>query len=347
MKTLLKNHSPGETGFFILRIGFAMGLALLLYAVYGLIFSHDAGNALLFFLRGPLVDPSSFLTFLERLAPLTLAALGVMLAFKAGLFNLGGEGQVYAGAVCSVLFATAFPSMPPVIAPALGLLAGAFGGALITAPSAVAGIRRGADVLLSTFLISQAGMLIVDWLVASPLRDRSSNIVATVRLAPAYLLERIAAPSALTVAAVIGPLAVFLMHRFMRFSRPGYLLRIYGKNPVFADSVGLPVALLPFWALAASGALHGMAGTILVIAQEGRLVRGLSGGLGWNAIGVALLAALKPKYCLPAAVLFAWLDSGARNASIFSDLSMDAGTVLKAVILFLVTVRFAHDRVKA
>ena len=96
--------------------------------------------------------------------------------------------------------------------------------------------------------------------------------------------------------------------------------------------------------MAAGGALAGIAGSFLVLGQAGRAVKGMTGGVGWNGLAVALIAGTDGVGALPAALFFSWLDSGSRQAAMLADLSPDASSVLKAAALFLDTAKITGTR---
>ena len=104
--------------------------------------------------------------------------------------------------------------------------------------------------------------------------------------------------------------------------------------------MGFRVRAYAFWPLLASGALNGLAGALLALGANGRAVRGMTGGIGWNGISIALLAGNDPRLILPAALFFSWLETGSRQASILAGISVDVGTVAKALVLLFATARF-------
>jgi simple sugar transport system permease protein len=284
-------------------------------------------------------NASAFAAFLERSSVLALCALGAALAFRGGSFNLGGEGQAYLGGLSAVLAALAVPEAPFPLGFALGLAAGTAGGALAAVPAALGKRLAGADALLSTFLTGQAIALAVDWLVGGPLRDPESNLMATRAIARAALPPRASLPAGLAPFAALAA-AVALAWLFSR-SRRGREIDLYGGNPAFARSVGLPVGALAFWPLVGAGALHGLAGAFIALGAGGRAIRGMTGGVAWSAIGASLVAGHAPVMVLPASLLFGWLDSGARRAAVVAGLPFEAATLVKAAVLLLATARLA------
>ncbi len=319
---------------------FALGVSILAATVYINLASEHPAEALKAFFLSTLSNSTVFLNLLEQAAAPAVCALGAALVFRSGDFNLGGEGQAYAGSVLSVLALLSASRLPGSAGLAVGLLSGAFAGALVSFPSALSRRKTGADALLSTFLVSQAVLLALDWAVAGPLRDPASNLMATRVIERAFRLPRLFPPSTISPALILAAAFAAGMDRFLRMSRRGMELTMYGKNPEFARSIGFRVADCAFWPLVASGALHGIAGALLALGGNGRAVRGMTGGIGWNGISIALVAANDPRWVLPAALFFSWLDAGSRQASILADLPVDVGVVSKALVLLLATARF-------
>jgi len=318
----------------------ALAIALAVATLYIVAAAEHPAAAFKAFFISPFLNPAVFLNLLEQTAAPCLCALGAALVFRSGDFNLGGEGQAYAGGVAGVLVLLAVREFPGFLGLPLGLFLGALIGSLVSLPSALSRRFVGADVLLSTFLVSQAVVLALDWAIAGPLRDPSSNLIATPTISRSFLLPRLFPPSSLSPALLFAIIAALGMDMFLRRSRRGMELTLYGRNPVFALSIGFRVADYAFWPLLASGALHGLAGALLAIGGNGRAVRGMTGGIGWSGISIALVAGNDPRWILPAAFLFSWLDSGARQASILAGLSIDVSAVTKALVLLFATARF-------
>ena len=317
----------------------ALALALAAATIYIFAAAQDPLVAFWAFFVSPFANGVVFLNLVEQTAAPCLCALGAALVFRSGGFNLGGEGQAYAGGVATAVGLAALSGLPGLAALAIGLVLGALAGALTSLPSAVSRRVAGVDILLSTFLVSQAVAMILDWALAGPLRDPESNLLATPLLDPAFRLPRLFPPSSLSPAILIAAAAALGMDFFLRRSRRGMELTLFGKNPEFARSIGFNVPAYAFWPLLASGALHGLAGALLVLGSNARAVRGMTGGMGWNGIAIALVAGSDPRWALPAALLFSWLDTGSRQASILAGVSVDVSVVAKAIVLLFATAR--------
>lgn len=321
----------------ILRLVVAGACAALLAAGFAAFSGADSMQGLRAFFVLPFLSRNVFLSMLENAAPLGLCALGAIFAFRAGHFSLGGEGQVYCGAMAAALAGAAGLGGPLGLGTAL--LAGTAAGLLVALLPALGKRYADADVLLTSFLISYAVVLGTDWAIAGPLRDVTNNLVALPPIIRSALLPRLALPSALTPMPVVFIGLCSISWFFFERTRTGAMIDLYGRNSTFAALQGYPVKLFAWLPLLAAGAFHGLAGASLALGANGTAIRGMSGGIGWSAIGVALVAGNKPAAVPLAALLFAWLDAGSRQAAILSEVNPDASMVIKALVLILVTAR--------
>lgn len=327
--------APGSGS--ILRLAVAAGFAALLAGAFVALSGANPVLGLRAFFVVPFLSRNVFLSMVESAAPLGLCALGALAAFRAGHFSLGGEGQAYSGALAAAMAGAA--GLGGILGLGTALLAGVAAGVLVAMLPALGKRFAEADVLLTSFLVSYAVVLGVDWAIAGPLRDVTNNLVALPPVQPSVLLPRLALPSALTPMPLGFIGLCVLSWFFFERTRTGAMIDLYGRNRLFAVLQGYPVKLFAWAPILAAGAFHGLAGASLALGTNGTAIRGMSGGIGWSAIGVALVAGNKPAAVPLAALLFAWLDTGSRQAAIFTELNPDASLVIKALVLILVTAR--------
>lgn len=321
------------------RMSAAFAAAVVLAAVAAALLSGHPAVALRAFFIAPFLGSSSFLSMLELSAPLALCALGVIVTFRAGHYSLGGEGQAYAGsfAAAAVGYAGFLGAGPS--ATVAAIIAGALGGAAVASLPAAGKRFAGADVLLTSILVSQGAIFVIDWAIGGPLRDQGGNLIAMPALQRGVLLPRLAPPSTLTLAPFAALALCLLAAFYFDRTRSGAAHDLYGRNPRFARLQGYDVQRLAWLPVIMAGMLHGLAGAFMVLGSRGTALRGMSGGIGWSAIGVALVAGSRPAAVPLAALLFAWLDSGARQAAVLSDLPPDAGLAIKALVILIVSAR--------
>lgn len=328
----------GATGS-LARLAAALASAASLAALAAVFLSARPASALRAFFILPFANRIAFLSMLEAAAPLALCALGVVVAFRAGHFSLGGEGQAYAGSFAAAALGCLWAQGSGPAAVAAALLAGALAGAAVATLPAAGSRFSGSDVLLSSLLVSQGFIYVIDWAIAGPLRDPSGNLIAMRPIPEAMLLPRLAPPSTLTAAPLVALALCLAASFYFDRTRSGSAHDLYGRNRRFAALQGYDVRLLAWAPVVIAGALHGMAGAAVALGAKGTALRGMSGGLGWSAIGVALIAASRPSALPLAALLFAWLDAGARQASVLAELPPDSGLAVKALVILVVGMR--------
>ncbi len=277
---------------------------------------------------------------LDRMVLLISAGLGAAIAFKAGVFNLGGEGQIYLGGFASSLILLVAPNLPPAllwIAAALtAIAAGAFLGGLAGYLKAAFGVNE----LITSFLLTLSVSPAVDYLIAGPLRDQSGSLLALPRFLPQYLLPSLLPPSHFNISALAALCLILGSAFFLERSRPGFSLRAAGANANFARFAGIKVEKIWTPAMAVSGALHGLSGFFAVAGTYGLCHRGFTGGLGWSALAVALIARNAPLALIPAALLYAFLEAGSEAAHLSEGLPFETTTLLQAIVFLLVSARF-------
>ena len=286
------------------------------------------------------------------MALLLTASLGAAIAFRGGTFNLGGEGQIYLGGLAAsvVLLKLHPPGLPgtlltwfPVSISLIAALAAMAIGGLMGSVSGILKRSFGLNELITSFLFSSALVPLADYLIKGPWRDQTGNLLALPAFPEALLLPRLLPPSNLSVSFVYALLLVLAGFIFINRTMPGYRFRISGAVPAFARFGGFESANVWIPAMAASGALSALAGFFAVAGTYGRCHAGFSGGLGWSAVAVALIARNRPLALLPAALVFAWLKSGSDFAMLASGLNLETSSLIQAVVLLFATVSLLHS----
>jgi simple sugar transport system permease protein len=319
----------------------AIGLAVLLTVILILINSSNPGRTLNAFFLGPWSSPWFLGNTLDGIALLLTASLGAAIAFRGGTFNLGGEGQIYLGGLAaSMVLLAGQNSFPAPILLCFAAFAAMLTGALMGGFSGVLKKKVGMNELISSFLLSSALIPVADFLIKGPLRDSSGNLLALPAFSSGLVFLRLLPPSNLSVSFLFALLLVFAGHVFINRTFRGYLFRISGADPAFARFGGIDPEKAWLPAMAVSGALSALAGFFAVAGTYGRCHAGFTGGLGWSAIAVALIAGNKPLALLPAALVYGWLKSGSDSALLAAGLNLETSSFIQAAILLFATVRF-------
>jgi simple sugar transport system permease protein len=273
---------------------------------------------------------------LNSAVPLIFGGIGVSIAMRANHFNLGGEGQVYAGAFITTVTALALAHWG-IAGAVLALITGALFSGFVAGFSGLCKAKWNTSELITSFLLSNALVLIVNYLVTGPFLDPGTNLQSTRKIPAAFRLPLILPPSNLSAALFIALGAVILAQVFLTRTRLGYELRIAGINETFARYGGINTKAHTVFVLFISGAFYGLAGGLSVYGTYYGTVKEFSSGLGWNGLAAALIARFHPPAVIPASIFFAWINSGARIAMQNSDITFEVAAIVQSVVFFLVT----------
>lgn len=239
---------------------------------------------------------------LIKTIPLLWCGLAVALSFRAGVWNIGAEGQLVAGAISGAAVGLFLPSgwwsLPMV------LVAGSAGGALWAGIAAALRSYAGVNVVLSTILLNLVAQALLGWVVHGPLQEPGEAYPQSALLPESAWLTQPFNPGRLHFGLFLGIAAVAVLALLLSRTRWGLELRATGDNPEAARVAGLPVGRIQGAALVLSGALAGVGGAVEVAGISHRLFESLSPGWGYSGIAVALLGNLEPIGVGLAAVLF-------------------------------------------
>jgi len=315
--------------------------ALALGGAFLLALGADPVRALAALLRGAFGDGLALENTLVRAGPLVLAGLAVALAFRAGVWNIGAEGQLYMGALAATALATrAAPGAPALVLVPLALAGGMASGALWAGAAALLKVRRGVSEVLGTLILNFIAVLAVAWAVHGPLQETAAAYPQSDRLPAAAELPLLPGSLRLHAGLLFALLLPGLLWALLFRSAAGLRLRAAGLAPDAARYAGISPPRETVLALAASGALAGLAGALEVAGVTHRLFENLSPGYGFTAIAVALLARLHPIGVVPSALFFAVLASGAGAMQRSADVPSVAVQVIEGLVILL-SVSFA------
>jgi general nucleoside transport system permease protein len=311
---------------------------------YGALFSGSLGDPVRIInaLRGgdALEIRRAFNPFLESLVtstPYIFAGLGVALGFRAGVFNIGAEGQIYMGAIFSAFAGYAIKGVPAIIHIPLALLAGALGGGIWGFIPGWLKAKVGGHEVINTIMMNYIAFRMSDWLLSGPMKRPNSFNPISPTIEPSAMLPRFFAdPIRFHLGFFIALGVAALVYWFMFKTTWGFDLRTVGANPYAGRYAGMKVSTSIMMAMSLSGALCGLAGANEVLGLNHNLAMSFSSGYGFDSIALALLGNNSPLGVVLASLLFGTLRTGATNMQLVSSIPTDIISVLQAIILALI-----------
>lgn len=286
-------------------------------------------------LDGALGGRRQIVETLLKIGPLLLMGLGLTVAFRSQVWNIGGEGQYFMGALGGALVGFWLQgSAPAVLVIPLMLLGGMVGGALWAGLAALLKIRAGISEIISTIMLNFIAEYFVLYLARLPLKDPESFLPQSIQLVGPARMPTLY--NRVHIGVLIALLMVPLVYVLLWRTPLGFKLRAIGSSATVARFAGMNVVAGVTFALMFSGALAGLTGAIEVSALHTRLKDGISGGYGFTGILVALLGRLHPVGVLLAAIFFGILTVGAQSMHSIYGLPIALAQVLQGVIVLCV-----------
>lgn len=269
--------------------------------------------------------------------PLILAGLGVAVAFRAGLFNIGAQGQIILGAIIGSYLGFSF-DLPPVVHLVVAALGAALGGALWGFIPGLLKARTGANEVIVTIMLNYTAVYLVAYLLTTPaFQEDGSNQPKSPRLGENSLWPNLLGDDfRLNAAFLIALLATVAVWWLLERSTLGFRLRAVGVNQDAARTAGMNVGTVTIAAMVIAGLLAGLAGSAQVQGTEQFLTAGIAGSLGFDAITVALLGRSRAWGVLWAGLLFGALKAGGFVMQSVTQTPIDIILVLQSVIVLLI-----------
>lgn len=310
---------------------------------------YDPGAAFAALFKGAFGTPKAVGDTLLKSTPLILTGLAVAYGFRAGLFNIGAEGQLFMGGLAATALGLSLAGLPWWVMVPLMLLAAIVAGASWAFVPALLKAKIGAHEVITTMMFTYIGRYFVSYLVNGPLKE-PGNIPQTPALDPAGQLPRIASlfsEGTLENVAFLnlgrGHMGIFvalaaavIIWLILKYTTLGYENRAVGFNRWASETAGISVQWTTVKALCISGSLAGLAGAVEVMGVHHRLFDQFSSGFGFTGIAVALLAKNHPLGVIPAAVLFGALSAGATMMQFEAKVPQDIISIIQALVIFFV-----------
>lgn len=297
------------------------------------------------FFTGVLSSPYYFGLFLNMFVLMSFSAIGNCITLKSGFYNLGGEGQIYLSGFVAAICLNKFSFMPPVFNIFLSLLISVLSSSILELVSALINDFKKVNVLLTTYLISSASIIIVDYLVGNVFRTKEGNLLATDFIAENLRLKSILPPSPLNVLIFAVPFISLIFWYLQNKTMWGKRSAIWGISNEFAIYSGFSYRKNIYSVMAVDGVLHGLTGFAAVVGTYFTCHQSFSSGMGWNALTCALLANTNPLFVIPSGLFLSWLYTSSSRYSLVHNFGFDMAGIIQGIVIFVVAanVTFAED----
>jgi general nucleoside transport system permease protein len=320
----------------------ALLAALLIGAILLLLMGVNPLTAYASMITGVFGSVSGITQSIVKATPLLLVGLGICIAFRASVINIGAEGQIILGALAATWFSLQFRTWPGLLLIPATLVAGFAGGAAWGFVPGVLKARLGVNEILSTVMMNVIALQFMNLLVRGPLIDPAGITAGTYlaqseRLPEQVWLPRLVPQTLLHSGAILAVFLAFVVYIFLWRTSIGYRIRAVGLSPDASRYAGIPVPAYQALSLTLAGGFAGLAGVVEVLGVHHRLLEGITSGYGFSGIVAALFGGLHPLGTIPASWLFGALLVGAdkmqRAVQVPSAL---IDTVLGLIVMFVV-----------
>lgn len=294
--------------------------------------------------RGALVGKGSIYNTLFSATPLIFTGLATAIAFRANIFNMGVEGQLYMGAFAAAYIGFTFTGLSPVIHVLLSLVAAMIVGGLF---AFIPGILKGlldVNEMVVTIMLNYVAVLFTTYLASYPFKAQGVGFAATSMISESAYLPRLMKSSQLNASFFIALIAVCFVYFLFRRTKLGFEINAIGKNVDFSEATGMYVGRKAVIIMVISGMIGGLAGAGEILGVHHRFISGFSPGYGWDGMTIALLGKNNPIGVLAAAIFFGILKNGGSTMELMVGVPRSLINIIQGLIIFFLAVDFLNTK---
>lgn len=293
-------------------------------------------KAYLILMEGAFGSADGMMETLAKATPLIFTGLAAAVGYKAGVFNIGVEGQLYMGAFAAAVTGFYVGDLPAVIAIPVCLAAAMAAAVLWALVPAVLNIRMNINIFIMFFMLNNMAVLVTEYLANGPFRGEIPAAV-TSRIKPGAALYKFSVFSNLNIGFIAAILLVIVLYIIFYKTKFGYECDALGRNPVFARYIGIHDKKKTMLLLVISAMIAGLAGAEQSLGAMERFYAGFSNDLGFTGISIALLSNNHPFGVFIFAIFFGALTNGGLVMSASTDVPSDLITILQAILIMLIS----------
>ncbi|MCI7618643.1 MAG: ABC transporter permease [Firmicutes bacterium] len=289
-------------------------------------------------LKGAFGSPRVFGNTLAKMMTLCLTGLAMAVGSKAGMFNVGGEGQLFLGGLAATMTAVYLKGMPAIVVVPLAFLAAAAAGGFFAWIPAMLKVKLNVSEVITTIMLNSAAIFLCAYLTNSsgPLKTHDRGVMAgTDAVADSYMFEQVIARSNLSTAIIYSAVIAFLCWYIMKRTSVGLEMKITGENERFAFFSGLNKDKIMIGAMVASGVICGLVGMFEVFGYQQRFLSSISNEFYFDGMLVAMIMNYSPLGIIIMSFFFAVIDIGASAMELSVGISGEISEIIFSIIIFL------------
>ncbi|WP_052636111.1 ABC transporter permease [Peptoclostridium litorale] len=323
-------------GGYALSLAASIGLALLLGAVIMLLNGQNPLHGYGALVYGAFGTKYNMATTLVKTVPLILTGLATAIAFMSGIYNIGGEGQLYLGAFAAAYVGFTFTDLPAFVAVILAVLASMAVGGLYAYFPGVLKVHFKIDEVITTIMLNSVAILFAGYLVNYPFRSSQGSMGGTDMIAEGYKFQNLIPLSKLNTSIFYTIFIAFLMYYLIKRTSFGYNFKVVGANSIFAKYGGINNKKYMLVAMMISGALCGIAGAFEVYGIHYRFLQNISKGLAFDGMLIALIVKNSPIGIVFMSIFFAMLKTGSTSMEVTTGVPSELVLVIQSVIILFI-----------
>ena len=275
---------------------------------------------------------------LVKATPLILTGLSYAYASKAGLVNIGAEGQLYMGGMAATLVGSHFTGLPMIVHLPFALAAGFLAGALWGVLAGWLKVTFKANEIITTVMLNYVAMLFISYLVTGPMKNPAGNMPESAAVLPSATLFRILSGTRLHLGFLVALGALLFYYFFIWKMKQGFEIRVVGYNREAARAAGMWPEKTLLLTMFLAGGMGGLAGTVEILGIQGRLLQGFSPGYGFDGVAVALVGMNHPAGIGLGAFLFGILRAGGNRMQLIAKVPVSVIYILQGLVIVSVIV---------
>lgn len=275
-------------------------------------------------------------TTFAKTVPLILTGFATAISFMSGIYNIGGEGQLYLGAFAAAFVGFTFTNLPVFISVILAVIASALVGGLYAFFPAVLRVKYEIDEVITTIMLNSVAILFTSYLVNYPFQASQGKMGGTDMIAEAFKFQKLVKLSKLNTSIFYTAIIAIIMYYLIKKTSFGYNFRIVGENGIFAKYAGLSTKKYMILAMVISGALAGIAGAFEVYGVHYRFLQNISKGYAFDGMLVALIVRNNPIGIIFMSIFFAMLKTGSNSMELATGIPSELILVIQSIIILFI-----------